>query len=77
MATQYPADNRHEYEDLKKRNGELNIELMRALARLSDAEDTIKRWRAELDIVASKSSHNLCHIWIPNLLNNTIGHTGK
>ena len=61
---------------LEQRNRELNIKLMRTLAQLSDAEDTLKRWRAELEIVASKGNHNLCHIWIPGLLRNTIGHTG-
>ena len=50
---------------------------MRIMAELSDAQDILKRWRAELEIVASKSSHNLCHIWIPNLLKNTLGHTGS
>jgi len=56
---------------------DLNIKLMRTMAKLSDAEDTLKRWRAELEIVASKGGHNLCHIWIPELLKRTLGHTGN
>lgn len=56
---------------------DLNIKLMRTMAKLSDAEDTLKRWRAELEIVASKGGHNLCHIWIPDLLKRTLGHTGN
>lgn len=61
----------------ERRKDELNIKLMRTMAKLSDAEDTLKRWRAELEIVASKRNHNLCHIWIPNLLKRTLGHTGN
>src|SRR3989338_924801 len=64
-------------ESAEKRSRELNIKLMTTMAELSDAQDTLKRWRAELEIVASKSSHNLCHIWIPNLLKNTLGYTGS
>lgn len=84
MATQYPEDNRHEYDDLlkkiselEKRKEELVVDLMRKSAQLSDAEDFIKRCRAELEIVASKGDHNLCHIWIPELLKKTLGHTGN
>lgn len=61
----------------ERRKDELNIKLMRTMAQLSDAEDTLKRWRAELEIVASKRGHNLCHIWIPDLLKRTLGHTGN
>lgn len=56
---------------------DLNIKLMRTMAKLSDAEDTLKRWRTELEVVASKGGHNLCHIWIPELLKRTLGHTGN
>lgn len=56
---------------------DLNIKLMRTMAKLSDAEDMLKRWQAELEIVASKGGHNLCHIWIPDLLKRTLGHTGN
>jgi len=66
-----------ENQRLKEENSELNISLMRTKSELSDAEDTIKRWRAELEIVASKGGHNACHIWIPELLKHTIGHTGN
>lgn len=62
---------------LMESEGDLNIKLMRMMAKLSDAEDTLKRWRAELEIVASKADHNLCHIWIPELLKRTLGHTGN
>jgi len=55
----------------------LNLELMRTDAELSDVADTLKRWRAELEIVASKKDHNGCHIWIPDLLKRTLGHTGS
>ena len=61
----------------EQRSKELNIKLMRTMAELSDAQDTLKRWRAELEIVASKSDHNGCHIWIPDLLKRTLGHTGN
>jgi len=61
----------------KRRNKELNNKLMKTLAELSDAQDTIKRWQVELEIVASKTSPNLCHIWIPDLLKRTLGHTGE
>lgn len=65
--------------EMKLMNSErdLNVKLMRTMAKLSDAEDTLKRWRAELEIVASKGGHNLCHIWIPELLKRTIGYTGN
>src|SRR3989338_8122320 len=56
---------------------DLNIKLMRTMAKLSDAEDALKRWRAELEIVASKGGHNLCHIWITEILKRTLGHTGN
>ncbi|MBX4190329.1 hypothetical protein KW791_03495 [Candidatus Parcubacteria bacterium] len=68
---------RKEIEALKKRNAELNIALMKKSAQLSDAEDTLKHWRTELEIVASKTGHNLCWIWIPLLLKVTLGHTGN
>lgn len=81
---QYLADVRRRTEDLKRRNKELeirnkelNIKLMKAMAQLSDAKDTLRRWQAELEIVASKDGHNLCHIWIPDLLKRTLGHTGN
>ncbi len=80
---QYLADVRRRIEDLKrqneelqKRNKELNIKLMKTQAQLSDAEDILRHWRVELEIVASKSGHNLCHIWIPGLLKRILGHTG-
>ena len=87
MATHYPTD-REEFswrleelanriQELERQNSELNIALMRTKADLSDAEDTIKRWRVELEIVASKGGHNACHIWIPELLKKTLGHTGQ
>lgn len=84
MATQYPDDNRHEYGDLlrkiaqlEQRNGELVVDLMRDSAKLSEAEEKLKRWRTELEIVAEQKGHNLCHTWIPNLLKNTLGYTGN
>lgn len=63
--------------ELKARKDELNLKLMNTKALLSDAGDTVKRWRTELEIVASKEGHNLCHIWIPDLLKRTLGHTGN
>ena len=62
---------------LKAINRELNIDLMRAQAKLSDAEDKLRRWEVELEIVGSKTGHNGCHIWIPELLRNTLGNTGN
>ena len=62
---------------LERRNRELNVTLMRVLAKWSDSDDTLRRWRTELEIVAGKGSHNLCHIWIPDLLKRTLGHTGN
>lgn len=63
--------------ELRTKKDELNIQLMRTMAKLSDAEDTVKRWRTELEIVTSKSGHNLCHIWIPELLKRTLGYVGN
>ena len=88
MAMYYPENDMHvidyfiddlkrEIENFKSQNKELNIKLMRIQATLSDTEDTLKRWKAELEIVASKTEHNGCHIWIPELLKRTLGHTGK
>lgn len=62
---------------VRTKGEELNIKLMRTMAKLSDAEDIIRRWRAELEIVASKDGHNLCHLWIPLLLKSTLGHSGN
>ena len=80
MATYYPDDDTQGLLDrikvLEDRSRELNIKLMETQSKLSDAEDMIKRWKAELEIVASKTNHNLCHIWIPALLKNTLGCTG-
>ncbi|GEM_PF-7065120 len=80
MATQYPTE--HEefnwmIEVLIKRNKELVVDVMRQSARASEAEETLKRWRTELEIVAEQKGHNLCWTWIPRLLKSTIGHTGK
>lgn len=84
MATQFPRDNRHELDDLraemerlKSQKRDLNIALMRKSAEFSDVDETLRRWRTELEIVASKGGHNSCHIWIPELLKKTIGHTGN
>lgn len=80
MATQYPTEHedfQKEIERLREVNRGLNIDLMRKSAELSDVGDIVKRWRAELEIVASKNGHNLCWIWIPLLLKRTLGHTGN
>ncbi len=66
-----------ELEKHRKRNKELVVDLMCKSAELSDASDIVKRWRTELEIVASKTGHNLCWIWIPLLLKQTLGHTGN
>ena len=68
---------RDENDRLRKINDDLNTALMRRSADFSDADETLRRWRTELEIVASKGGHNGCHIWIPELLKRTIGHTGK
>ena len=62
---------------LRQRNDDLNLELAKKSSLLGDAEDKLKRWQAELEIVASKKGHNLCHDLVPRLLKNTIGHTGN
>ena len=62
---------------LEIRNKEMVVELMRKSAQLSEAEETLKRWRTELEIVAEQKGHNLCWMWIPRLLKATLGHTGK
>lgn len=61
----------------RKRNKQLVIKLMRQSAKLSEAEEKLKRWKTELEIVAEQKGHNLCQIWIPRLLKNTLGRTGK
>ena len=70
-------DLQEESRRIKATNRELNIDLMRTQAKLSDAEDKLRRWETELEIVASKTGHNGCHIWIPELLKKTLGHTGN
>lgn len=80
VAIQYPDSHeelREEIARLSRRNKELIIELMRKSAKLSEAEETLKRWRTELEIVAEQKGHNLCWMWIPRLLKATLGHTGK
>lgn len=62
---------------LEQRNRELVVDLMRKSAKLSEAEETLKRWRTELEIVAEQKGHNLCWMWIPRLLKATLSHTGK
>ena len=63
--------------ELKRQVDELVVQLMRRSADFSDSDDTLRRWKTELEIVASKDGHNLCHIWIPELLQRTLGHTGN
>ena len=86
MATQYPehdddygtlSSSLDETQKLRKRNEELVVDLMRKSAEASEAEETLKRWRTELEIVAEQKGHNLCWMWIPRLLKATLGHTGK
>ncbi len=87
MSTQYPTEQeefgweierfREEIKRLQKRNDELVVGVMRQSARASEAEETLKRWRTELEIVAEQKGHNLCWMWIPRLLKETLGHTGK
>lgn len=62
---------------LEQRNRELVVELMRKSAQFSEVEETLKRWRTELEILADQKGHNLCWAGVPRLLKNTIGHTGK
>lgn len=87
MATQYPTDREefnltiqrlHEQIDtLTKLNHELVKDVMHQSAKASEAEETLKRWRTELEIVAEQKGHNLCWMWIPRLLKATLGHIGK
>jgi len=87
MATQYLTEQeefqwkiqifQEEIQRLQKRNEELVQDVMRQSAKVSEAEETLKRWRTELEIVAEQTGHNLCWIWIPRLLKATIGYTGK
>ena len=88
MATQYPEDNRHEFEakiadltfrvfELKTKNDELNLALMRKSAEASEAREKNIRCETELRIFADQTGHNLCWASIARLLKNTVGHTGK
>lgn len=84
MATQYPEDNRHETDNLQrqidelvKRNTELTVDLMRKSAEASEASETVRRWRTELELLADQKGHNLCWAGVPRLLKATLGHTGK
>jgi len=87
LATQYPTEReefqweierfQQEIERFKKRNTELTIELMRKSTEASEAQETLKRWRTELEILADQKGHNLCWAGVSRLLKNTIGHTGK
>ncbi|MBI4158508.1 MAG: hypothetical protein HY505_02740 [Candidatus Yanofskybacteria bacterium] len=87
MATQYPTEReefqhelqvlRQEISALKIRLGQLTVDLMRKSTEASEAQETLKRWRAELEILADQKGHNLCWVGVPRLLKNTIGHIGK
>lgn len=80
MATHYPTEQeeyRDEIQRPRRRNQELTIELMRKSTEASEAEETLKRWRTELEILANQKGHNLCWAGVPRLLKNTIGHMGK
>ena len=84
MATMYPEDDRYITDDrideLKNRikvledsNKELNIVLMRKSAEASEAQETLKRWRTEIEVLRDQRGHNLCHMGIPRLLKVTLG----
>ena len=62
---------------LKRRVGELNVQLMRKSAEASEASETLRRWRLELELLADQKGHNLCWARIPRLLKATVGHTGE
>ena len=62
---------------VKIRHEEIVIDLMRKSAQLSEAQEKLKRWQTELDIVADQKGHNLCWRSISDLLKNTVGYTGK
>ena len=61
----------------KTRYKELVIDLMRKSAQLSEAQEKLKRWQTELEIVAEQKGHNLCWRSMSDLLKNTIGHPGN
>lgn len=66
-----------ELSQIKIRAGQLVVDLMRKSAQLSEAEEKLKRWQTELEIMADQKGHNLCWAGVPRLLKNTIGHTDK
>lgn len=68
---------RDEISSIKVRLGQLTVDLMRKSAEASEAQEILKRWRTELEILADQQGHNLCWAGVPRLLKNTIGHTGK
>ncbi len=68
---------RQQIEALQRENERLNLALMRKSAEASEAQETLKRWRLELELLAEQKGHNLCWMWIPRLLKATLGHTGK
>lgn len=68
---------REEISKLKVRLGQMAVDLMRKSAEASEAQETLKRWRTELEILADQKGHNLCWTGVPRLLKNTLGYTGK
>jgi len=87
VATQYPTERekfqhelhilRQEISGLKVRLGQMAVDLMRKSAEASEAQEKLKRWQTELEVLADQKGHNLCWAGVPRLLKNTIGHTGK
>jgi len=68
---------REEISEMKIRLGQMAVDLMRKSAEASEAQEKLKRWQTELEILADQKGHNLCWAGVPGLLKNTIGHTGK
>lgn len=68
---------REEISRLKVRLGQMAVDLMRKSAEASEAQETLKRWHTEIEILADQKGHNLCWVGVPRLLKNTVGHIGK
>ena len=72
MAKSHPGELGH----LRRRNHELNIQLMKKSAELSEAREKLRLWSMEIERVADQKGHNLCLIDLPRLFQQTIGDRG-
>jgi hypothetical protein len=61
---------------LRARHEEINIKRMLISAELSEARETLREWKIEIERVADQRGHNLCFIDLPRLFDRTIGYRG-